>query len=221
MSKQESKDVPVSFEQRVWDTLSRIDVSNHVSYLEATAKRPEVSYLPWHKGWALLKRKFPASRFHYEDDIHHNDGTMEVGVNVTIREESDGTDAVFAYARLPVMNHRFFAIENPNARDINDARQRCLIKALAFAGLGLNLWSDSIIPVGKMEDPVSVEQYGILVDMVEKTETDMEKFIEWCEVEDLKDLPYERYQSALSLLEAKLRRMNRNKAAEKRAKEAS
>jgi len=30
--------------------------------------------------------------------------------------------------------------------------------------------------------------------------------LEWCEVDELKDLPYERYNSALSLLEAKQRR---------------
>ena len=202
--------VEKTFEQEVWDTLSRIDVSDHVAKLEATAKRPEVSYLPWHKGWALLKRHFPASNFSYEEDLKHDDSTMEVGVHIVIRKEHDGK-AIHTYARLPVMNARFYSIENPNARDINDARQRCLIKALAFAGLGLNLWSDSIIPVGKMADPINVDQYGHLMKMVEATETDEEKFLEWCEVDDLKDLPYERYHSALSLLEAKMRRQARLK----------
>ena len=208
-----------SFEQEVWETLSRIDVSDHIAVLEKTSKRPEIGYLPWHKAWILTKRKYPASVYQHQPDIIHPDGTMEVEVNVIIQRNSGPVgfgapgphDKFFTSARLAVMNQWFSAIDKPNARDINDARQRCLVKALAFAGLGLNLWSESNIPVGRLDDPISTDQYEAMMKLIESTETDEAKFREWCEVDRLADLPYERYQSAMNLLEAKARRRGKAK----------
>lgn len=213
----EEKDVAVEkelgFNARVWNTLSRIDVSDHVAMLEATAKRPAIGYLPWHKAWILVKRKFPGSIYYHKPDITHPDGTVEVEVEVFIMDDSEDlhVEKFYTSARLAVMNMYFGAIEKPNARDINDARQRCLVKALAFAGLGLNLWSESNIPVGKLDDPISTEQYEDMMKLIESTETDEAKFREWCEVDRLADMPFERYHSAMSLLEAKARRRGKSK----------
>jgi hypothetical protein len=153
----------------------------------------------------LVCRAFPATTLNYEKDLHHEGGTVEVGVRVMIQSESTGP-ARFAYSRLAVMNNYFGAIVNPDAREINDSRQRCLVKALAFAGLALNLWDGSIIPVGKLEEPITGDQYDSIMKLIESTDTNEEKFLEWCEVEDLMEMPYERYNSAISLLEAKARR---------------
>lgn len=201
----EQEHVPANFQEEVWQTLSRIDVSDHVAKLEKTNKRPEIAYLPWHKAWILTKRKFPASTYHHKPDITHADGTMECEVDVIIRR-GHGGESFFTSARLAVMNQWFGAIEKPNARDINDSRQRCLVKALAFAGLGLNLWSESNVPVGKLDDPISTDQYESMMKLIESTGTDEAKFREWCEVDRLADLPFERYHSAMNLLEAKARR---------------
>lgn len=198
--------VAVPFEQQVWDTLSRVEVSDHIDKLPKTGKRPEVSYLPWHKAWMLTVRKFPASTYSHKPDIHHSDGTMEVEVDVAI--SFDGKDHRYINARLAVMDNWFNAIPNPNARSINDSRQRCLVKALAFAGLGLSLWADgSIIPVGKLSDPITAKQYEELQALIQKTDTDEAKFLEWCEVESLEELPFERFGSAYNLLRAKLSRI--------------
>jgi hypothetical protein len=196
-------EVHVPFEQTVWDTLSRIDVNDHVDHLPKTKKRPAVAYLPWHKAWTLAVRKFPASTYSHRADITHSDGTMEVEVDLVI---SNGSSERFMNARLPVMDSWFNAIPNPNARDINDARQRCLVKALAFCGLGLNLWAGDIIPVGRLSDPITPTQYDELKELIEETETDEQRFLDWCEVENLEDLPFERFGSAARLLHAKLAR---------------
>ena len=45
------------FAQKVWDTLSQIDISDHTDILEATEKRRALRYLPWHKAWMLLRRE--------------------------------------------------------------------------------------------------------------------------------------------------------------------
>lgn len=200
---------PEHFAEKVWNTLAKIDVADHCAKLEATKKRPAITYLPWHKAWMLTKRKFPASEFQYEDDLIHHGGSVEVGVRVMIRERVDG-EYVLAYARLAVMDFHFNAILDPNAREKNDARQRCLVKALAFAGLGLNLWSESPMPVGRLSDPISHKQVKTLEDLIEKSETDMEFFLEWCECE-LDELPKERYASAYNLLVAKLNKLEKER----------
>ena len=159
----------------------------------------------------LVKRAFPGTTYSHRADIRHPDNTVEVEVDVNISAVV-GANNMFTNARLAVMDNFFHPIENPTARQINDSRQRALVKALAFAGLGLNLWGDDIIPVGKLDDPITIEQYETLIDLIEKTESDMGRFLEWCEVEDLKDLPFERFRSANGLLESKLRRMSKEES---------
>ena len=208
----------VSLEKDVWDKLSRIDVTEHADHLPKTGKRPAIAYLAWHKAWMLVKRTFPATTYSHRADIIHPDGTVEVEVDVNIAEVMNA-DKMFTNARLAVMDSYFNPTMNPTARQVNDARQRALVKALAFAGLGLNLWGEDIIPVGKLDDPIDADQHGILVDLIERTDSDVDAFLKWCEVTDLKDLPFERFRSALALLEAKARRIAKQKAdAEKAAK---
>lgn len=202
-----TKRVVVPFAQEVWDTLADTNVADHKGTLPKTKKRPAVDYLPWHKAWMLCKREFPATTYMHDEDLHHSGDTVEVGVVVHIRKTVGG-DIVHAFARLAVMDNYFNPIAEPNARQINDTRQRALVKALAFAGLGLNLWSESPLPVGKLDDPISKKQLATLKKLIKDTKTDAEFFAEWCEC-DLEDLPMERYGSAHGLLKAKLRKMSK------------
>ena len=208
----DTHELPLSFEAQVWDVLSHIEVEDHMSHLPKTGKRPPIPYLPWHKAWLLVVREFPATQFEYDDHEVYTDGTVEVGVKVVIQSERSGNVRI-VQAKLAVMDNYFGAIENPTSRQINDSRQRCLVKALAFAGLGLNLWSESIEPVGKLDDPISVDEFDNIMNLVESTDSDIDAFLKWCKVEELVDLPYERYGSAISLLEAKARRQKTNKLA--------
>ena len=43
-------------------------------------------------------------------------------------------------ATLPVMDYKNKAIVNPDYRQINDNKQRCFVKALAYFGLGIKLY---------------------------------------------------------------------------------
>ena len=217
-TKATKKSIPVeariiykSFQEEVWERLSRIDITEHIDTIPATGKRPQISYLSWSRAWVLLKRNFPASTYAHRPDLWHPDGTVEVEVDVVI--SGIGPDTQFTNARLGVMDNWFNPIANPTARQINDARQRALVKALAFAGLGLNLWGDSMIPVGTLDDPISFDQLAVLNDLIASTETDLDNFLKWVGVDTLEEMPFERYGSALKLLEAKAR----NIAAEKKA----
>ena len=189
------------FAKEVWDNLSSIDVSPHVEVIVISGGR-SLSYVPWHKAWMLLKREYPASTHRHGDDIHYQDGTMEVEVLVTIsRGSEDPEQAVFTSARLAVMDNRYKAIPNPNARDINDNRQRALVKALAFMGLGLSLWdSGSTVPVANWSKPINETQVAELIALVEKKGRDLNKLVQWAGAESVEELSLEKFNQVRSML---------------------
>ena len=199
----------MTFAKEVWDTLSRIDVSPHVEHMAFGGTGKGMSYVPWHKAWLLLKRHYPASTYRHLPDTIHSDGTMEVEVEVDIRSSGPvagelDMDYVTTNARLAVMDNKFKAIPNPNARDINDNRQRCLVKALAFMGLGLSLWdAGSTVPVGTLSDPVNAKQLGKITRLIADSGSDTELFLKWAGVDKLDQLPVEKFDQAVAMLTAK------------------
>ena len=198
-----------SFSEEVWDTLSRIDVSDHIDWIASTGKRPEISYLAWHTAWSLLKRKFYASTYDHLSDLRHPDETVEVEVVVYIQKNTGG-DLQTANARLSVMDNYMNPIANPTARQVNDSRQRVLVKALAFAGLGLTLWSGDELPIGQLEDPIDDDELALIADLVEKSDTNIESFCKWADkIESLADMTKERYPKAKALLQQKIVRKQR------------
>ena len=198
-----------TFAERVWDVLSNTDVSTHVEVLsgknkQGQQKRPDVNYLSWHKAWMFLKREFPASVYTHMPDMIHKADSVEVEVEVLIIGDTEG-EVQTTSARLAVMDGYFNAILCPDSTQINKSRQRCLVKALAFAGLGLNLWSESPLPVGSFSDPINAKQVAILEQLIEKTKVNQDTFLEWLGVETLVDIPKELYPKAKLQLEAKLK----------------
>ena len=192
-----------SLPQRVWETLSTIDVTPYVEYMKATGKRPAMRYLPWHKAWALTKEHFPNVYYEHQPDVTHPNNTMEVEVSVYF--PGDGETGYNVTCRLGVMDNNYRAIVDPDARAINDGRQRALVKALAFAGLGLNLWSDSDVPVGYQDKPINAEQLEELLQLMKKSKSDTEKFLKWAQVDTLDALPMERWPLAKRTLLEKIK----------------
>ena len=152
----------------------------------------------------LVKRNFPASVYHHSPDVHHLTESIEVEVDVTIWS-NDHKEQVQSSARLAVMDNRFSAILSPNARDVNDARQRCLVKALAFAGLGLNLWGGSAVPVGKLDDPINAKQVKVIKKLLDDTGSDLDLFVEWLGVEQVEYIPRESYEKAKTMLQSRVK----------------
>lgn len=72
------------------------------------------------------------------------DGSGEVRCSLTV-------DGITRTCWLPVMDYKNKAIPNPNSRDLNDTKMRCLVKAIALFGLGLYIYAGEDIP----EPPVS------------------------------------------------------------------
>ena len=113
--------------KEIWDTLSKIDVS------EYQEEKMGLSYLSWSRAWWLLCQSYPEATYSFSKPEKGEDGTYEVGCTIFIGDCS-------RMATLPVMDYKNKAIVNPDYRQINDNKQRCFVKALAYFGLGIKLY---------------------------------------------------------------------------------
>ena len=132
----------------IWKTLSAIDCSDH------TEKKAGMTYLSWAWAWMIVKQHYPQASF--TKWTFNNGQTMVpymldangyayVQVTVDIDEES-------ATEIYPVLDHRNKGIQNPNSFDVNKAHQRCLVKALAYLGLGVTIYAGEDLPLSEIED---------------------------------------------------------------------
>ena len=143
-------------EEFVWKVLSAINVNEFVEQRGGTGFRPK--YLSWTHALSTMYSNFPEFQFNFVENEEHSDGSMTVHARCSIGH-------VKRACWLPVMNHKFVAINNPNSREISDAKMRCLTKCMALFGLGLYIYASEDIPLDdttnthdpktKSPDPVS------------------------------------------------------------------
>ena len=132
----------MSFAGEIWTTLSAIDCSAHVE------KKGKLNYLSWTWAWATLMEHYPESRFEMLVPTTHPEDSVTVKVAVTI---SNGEDERSREMWLPVMDHKNNAIQMPDARQISDAKMRCLVKCLALFGLGHYIYAGEDLPSAAKE----------------------------------------------------------------------
>ena len=144
----------MSLEKKVWQEMSTLNVN------DKTSKKMNLTYLSWSDCWATLADYYPESNYEFGEPIYYNDETVEVSCVVTIKE---GDKSFSRKMYLPVMDHRNNSVVNPTSRQISDARQRCLVKAVAVAtGLGLYIYRGEDLPSEdkpKRVDKELVQQY--------------------------------------------------------------
>ncbi|MFY4495460.1 DUF1071 domain-containing protein [Limosilactobacillus mucosae] len=148
----------------VFETLSAVDVSNHVEVI-SMRKGPALKYVSWAWAWNMVKsiypsanrviEEFPEYRFNEKTGAWYATGQMldyritpegcEVKVTVTIEDETYSE-------RLYVMDMRNQPVAKPNIAQINKTQQRCLVKTLAMAGLGLNLYAGEDLPMADINE---------------------------------------------------------------------
>ena len=133
-----------TFDQ-IWSTLSVINVNNY------TEEKYSLTFLSWGFCWAILMKHFPQAQYKFDENEIHPDGSVTVYCTVTIGECSRSM-------HLPVMDNRMNAITSsssgpPSSRDISDAKQRCLVKAIAMHGLGAYLYCGEKNPEGEVSEP--------------------------------------------------------------------
>jgi len=132
----------------VWQNLSSFDVSEEVK------KKGKFDYLSWTWAWAYVKQHYPHATFekHIFRDNQDNPlpfmrdvkGHTYVAVTVTI-EGIAHTEIHY------VMDHKNQSVAHPDGSQVNKALQRCLVKAIAFHGLGINVYAGEDLPLSESE----------------------------------------------------------------------
>lgn len=139
----------------VFETLAAVDVSGHVD------QKMGLSYLSWAWAWNAVKRIYPDTPTpkvtKYREMILLNNGSFELtdrqvpylttprGTSVEVTVTIAGNDYTQS---LYVMDNKNRTVINPDQAMINKTIQRCTVKALAMAGLGLNLYAGEDLPMG-------------------------------------------------------------------------
>lgn len=134
--------------REIWETLRQTDCSEHIKNIPGPGGR-KFSYISWTWAWGILMQTFPGAVVSFDtfkqadgtevDVMYYPDGTASVQTTVTIGDCS-------RTIRNAVMDNRYNALKNPNSRDVNDARMRCMVKNLAFFGLGTECYFGEDLP---------------------------------------------------------------------------
>ena len=130
--------------KEIWETLSKINVNEH------TESKMNLTYLSWAWAWSCLKDNYPQASYKFTtwtadvgrfetDYLAYNDDTGSVECTITIGDQHESM-------WLPIMDNRNNAIQNPNARQVSDAKMRCLVKCISMLGLGLYIYAGEDVP---------------------------------------------------------------------------
>jgi hypothetical protein len=123
----------------LWETLSQIDCSEHIE------KKGGFNYLSWAWAWGILMEHCPEACFenHLNEDRYpcffDSNGNAMVRVTLTVGEQSHTED-------YPVLNYKNQAIKEPDAFAVNTALKRCLVKSMAYFGLGHYIYAGEDLP---------------------------------------------------------------------------
>jgi len=124
--------------KEVWDILSKVDVNEH------TNEKQGLTYLSWAWAWGIMMKHYPEFEFSFyesEDNLPFvslPDGSAEVRCTVTIGNLSRTQSLPLSVGFKPIIN--------PNAFQINTAKQRCLTKCFGIWGLGHYIYAGEDLP---------------------------------------------------------------------------
>ncbi len=136
-------DLKVTYKD-VWVALRAFDTSS-IQY-----KKQSLDYIGWADAWATLMDNFPQATYKFEEPTFYGEEgkkTCEVICTVSIGELERTMSLAVMSSSLPMKS-----IVNPTSRDIGDAQQRCLVKAIAMFGLGLHLWEKGNTSLGSVSN---------------------------------------------------------------------
>lgn len=146
--------------ESVYKKLSKVEVGKYIN------KKMGLDYVPWASAWALAKAIYPTIQkkiTEYPEYLPTKDGWKPTGRNVDYRltpfgcevEVTVTIDGEESSSNLYVMNNKGQSVDykNINYAMINKTQQRCLVKALANAGLGLKVYVGEDVPSDENEAP--------------------------------------------------------------------
>ena len=160
-----AKKIPQLTRKQIWDTLSAIDVGEHLEM------RGDYPYLPWATAKSIMMEHFPEfwhknhlNEKEYPAFYDHQERAM-VRVTVYIGEFDETEDYM-------VTDNKNNAIENPDPSDINDALKRAFVKSCASFGLGEYLYRGEKFPRSTLIQKVDVI-------LSEASQEDFEALVKW------------------------------------------
>ena len=159
-----------------FETLSSIDVSNHIDTIKMKRGK-DLQYLSWSWAWGIVKSIYPdtptprytkypemtmeTKQVAYKTKWGEKYKTVVLSYKLTGREvpylntptgtmlECTVTIQGEDYTEsLYVMDTDNSAVINPSQQQIYKTQKRCMVKCLAMAGLGLNLYAGEDLPMG-------------------------------------------------------------------------
>ena len=121
---------------------------------------------------------------------------------------------------LPIMDHKNNPINQPNCRQVNDAKMRCLVKCLAMFGLGLDVYGakesadlepesvgdvDDSLPSPEKDEPLLINRNEAesLSKLIDLTGTDTAQVLGFYKIKSLDQLPKHQYIKVVKHMEDK------------------
>ena len=144
--------------KEIWSVLSKVDCNERKKALPNGC-----TYLSWSWAWEQLMAHYPQAEYSMGEVTEHG-GTIMVWCSLRI----NGCERTMWLPAMTGYSHA--AKKNPDARDVGDARMRCLVKAIAMFGLGYYIYAGEDLPRpdGDEEEPQapdSLETFKSLLDI--------------------------------------------------------
>ena len=126
---------------------------------DKTEKKNGMTYLSWAWAWTEVLKADPKATWKVE---LWSDGT---GIGQTVLMQIGQTAMVWVTttifgksitSQLPVLDYKNKPIVNPDAMAVNTAIMRCLVKSIAFHGLGLYIYAGDGVPEDMESTPATV-----------------------------------------------------------------
>lgn len=135
----EKKKTAKAKSKSTWEVLSQVDCSEHIE------QKGGFNYLSWAWAWGILMEHCPDATF--ENHLNENgypcffdsEGYGIVRVTLCINGKCHTED-------FPVLDYRNKAIQNPDSFSVNTALKRCLVKCMAYFGLGHYIYAGEDTP---------------------------------------------------------------------------
>ncbi|KAB1977242.1 Sak single strand annealing protein [Lactobacillus crispatus] len=163
MTEEKKQQTSEDVKKSIYSTLSKIDVSHLID------KKMGLNYLSWAKAWGLVKSIYPDADkeiTEYPEYLPTSNGWVATGRTVDYRLTIAGCEVEASViikdqkfsSQLYVMDNHNKTVMKPNYSQINKTQMRALVKALAFAGLGLNVYAGEDLPSEKDETPTKISK---------------------------------------------------------------
>ena len=137
----------------IWETLSVINCNEHIE--QKGSGKFTAKYLSWTWAWGILMQHYPNATFdnHLNSDgypcFFDVNGNAMVRVTLHIGEQSHTEDYM-------VTDNKNQSIKNPNSYDVNTALKRCLVKCMAYFGLGHYIYAGEDLPQMTRESMMTI-----------------------------------------------------------------